>query len=142
MTAFTSITKSLDNKTSTGYAIIRIFLGMALAIRGGLIMSNPESIMELGVDRQYFILVSFIGVAHLVGGLLLLFGFLARIGAFIQIPIVFSAVFFVYDYSKLMMGGQSLELAVLVLVLLCVFLIYGPGKYSLRSRFSNSKLNI
>ena len=132
--------QSLDSKTSYGYGLIRMFLGLALAIRGGLIMTNPESIIELGVGREYFVWVSFIGIAHLGGGILLLLGFWTRLGALVQIPIMFSAIFFVYDYSDLMMGGQSVELAVLVLVLLCVFLIYGPGKYSLKSKYSNNKL--
>jgi uncharacterized membrane protein YphA (DoxX/SURF4 family) len=141
MGTFSSTIQSLDAKTSSGYGLIRMFLGLALAIRGGLIMSNPEYIMNLGVDRELFVWVSFIGIAHLVGGILLMIGFWTRLGALIQIPIVFSAIFFVYDYSDIMMGGQSLELAVLVLVLLVIFLIYGPGKFSLRNKYSNNKLN-
>ena len=141
MSSYATMIRSLDAKTSSGYGIIRMFLGLALAIRGGLIMTNPETILELGVGREYFVWVSLIGIAHLAGGILLLLGFWTRLAALIQIPILLSAIFFVYDYSDLMMGGQSLELAVLVLVLLCVFLIYGPGKYSMKSKFSNNKLN-
>jgi len=141
MNSLNKFIQSLDSKVSIGYALVRIFLGLALAIRGWLIISNPESIMDLGVEREYFFYISIIGFVHLIGGLLLFFGFFSRIGALIQIPILFSAIFFVYDYTKLMMGGQSLELAVLVLFLLCIYFIYGPGTLSLRSYFANKKLN-
>ena len=136
-----SFIQSLDSKTSTGYALIRIFLGLALTIRGWMILLNPDSLLELGVEREYFIWVSLIGIAHLSGGLLLFFGFLTRIGALIQIPIMISAIFYVHVHTQLMMGGQSLELAVLVLFLLCIYFIYGAGKLSLRSYAANRKSN-
>ena len=120
----------MNSKTGTGYAFIRMFLGIALAIRGVLILANPDSILELGVGREYFIWVSLVGTLHLVGGVLLCIGFLTRLAALIQIPILLSAIFLVYDYTKLMMGGQSLELALLVLFLLCIFFIFGPGVLS------------
>jgi uncharacterized membrane protein YphA (DoxX/SURF4 family) len=142
MSSFSSTIQALDAKTSHAYGLIRIFLGLALAIRGGLIMTNPDSIMELGVERELFVWVSFVGIAHLAGGILVMLGFWTRLGALIQIPIVFSAIFFVYGHTELMMGGQSFELAVLVLVLLCIFFVYGPGKLSLRDRFRNSGLNV
>jgi len=141
MNSLSKFTLSLDSKAATGYALIRILLGLALAIRGWLILSNPDSIMDLGVEREYFVWVSIVGFIHLIGGILLFLGFLSRLGALIQIPILFSAIFFVYDYTQLMMGGQSLELAVLVLFLLCIYFIYGPGKLSMRTYFANKKLN-
>jgi putative oxidoreductase len=132
---------SLDAKTSTGYALIRIFLGLALTIRGWMILLNPDSLLELGVDREYFIWISLVGITHLSGGLLLFFGFLTRIGALVQIPIMISAIFYVHVHTQLMMGGQSLELAVLVLFLLCIYFIYGAGKLSIRSYATNRKSN-
>ena len=51
MSSLTSITTSVDGMTDKAYALIRIFLGVALAIRGWLILSQPEVILELGVER-------------------------------------------------------------------------------------------
>ena len=130
MNIFTSASESLDAKTGIAYGLIRIFLGIALAIRGWLILSNPDSIIELGVAQELFVWVSLVGITHLFGGILLTIGFLTRLSAFIQIPILLSAIFFVYGHTKLMMGGQSTELAVLVLFLLCVFFIFGAGSLS------------
>ncbi len=139
MTIFTSLIPSLDSKTSLGYGLIRIFLGIALVIRGWLVLSNPESIIELGVNEELYVWVSLVAISHLLGGILLGIGFLTRLGALIQIPILFSATFFVYANTKLMMGGQSFELAAMVLFLLCVFFIFGAGSLSVKEFMERKK---
>jgi uncharacterized membrane protein YphA (DoxX/SURF4 family) len=139
MNMFTSSASSLDSKPGIAFGLIRIFLGIALAIRGYLILTNPDSIVELGVEQELFVWVSLVGITHLFGGVLLAIGFLTRLGAFIQIPILFSAIFFVYSHTKLMMGGQSIELAILVLFLLCVFFVFGAGSLSVKDFMTNKK---
>jgi len=136
---FTSSASSLDSKPGIAFGLIRIFLGIALAIRGYLILTNPDSIVELGVEQELFVWVSLVGITHLFGGVLLAIGFLTRLVAFIQIPILFSAIFFVYSHTKLMMGGQSIELAILVLFLLCVFFVFGAGSLSVKDFMTNKK---
>jgi len=132
----------MDTKTSIAYGSIRIFLGIALAIRGWMIVSNPEVILELGVTRDLFMWVSIAGIVHLLGGILLCIGSFTRLGAFIQIPILFNVIFFVYEHTQLMMGGQSLELATLVLFLLCIFFIFGAGPLSIRDYFNQKKISL
>jgi len=139
MNKFNEFVASLDAKTGKAYALIRIFLGMALLIRGWMILTNPGSIIELGVERQDYLWISLVGVAHLLGGLLLCIGFFTRLGALIQIPILIIATFFVYAHTKFMMGGQSLELASMILFLLIVYFIYGPGPLSVKRYFLNKK---
>jgi putative oxidoreductase len=139
MSTLTSKLKILDSRTDKAYALIRMFLGIALLIRGLLILSNPDSLIELGVERELFIWVSFVGIVHVVGGLLLFLGIYTRLAALIQIPILISAIFYVYKHTQLMMGGESLELAVLVLFLLCLFLVVGSGPLSVNQYFSNKK---
>ena len=139
MNQLNAFLSSMDAKTGTGYALIRIFLGIALAIRGGIILLNPESLLELGIDREYYIWVSLVGITHLSGGILLFLGFMSRLGALVQIPIIFSAIFFIHVHTKLMMGGQSLELAALVLFLLCIYFIFGGGKLSISNYYANRK---
>lgn len=135
MSKIIDFTTSLDKKDETGYGLIRIFLGIALFIRGWMIVANPESILELGVERESFVWIALIGITHLIGGALLSIGFFTRLAAFMQIPILFSATFFVYTPSELMMGGQSFELSALVLFLLCIYFIFGAGPFSVRNYF-------
>ena len=139
MNKLNTIFTSLDTKANTGYALIRIFLGIALSVRGWLILSDPDTIIKMGLDREYYMWISLIGMVHLFGGILLCVGFFARLGALIQIPILISASFFVYEHTKLMMGGQSVELAFLVLFLLCIYFVYGPGTLSIRNYFAKKK---
>lgn len=139
MTTLTSLLLSVESKTGIAYGLIRIFLGIALTIRGWLVLSNPESILDLGVNRELYVWVSLVAITHLFGGILLVIGFLTRLGALIQIPILFSATFFVYANTKLMMGGQSFELAAMVLFLLCVFFIFGAGPLSVKEFMERKK---
>jgi len=139
MEAVKKLQNTFDLKLNTGYALIRIFLGVALFIRGWMIITKPSSILDLGVEQQDFMWVALVGIAHLLGGILLTVGFLTRLGALMQIPILFSATFFVYAHTKLMMGGQSFELASLVLFLLVVFFIYGSGPYSVKDYLEKKK---
>lgn len=135
MSNLPDLIEKFNVKTDTAYGLIRIFLGIALMVRGWMILSSPESLMDLGVERESFVWVSLIGFSHLIGGALMGAGFLTRVGALIQIPILFSATFFVYSQTKLMMGGQSLELAALVLFLLCVYFVFGAGSFACYNYF-------
>jgi uncharacterized membrane protein YphA (DoxX/SURF4 family) len=58
-------------------------------------------------------------------------GFLTRVAAIAQIPILFGAVFFVHRQDGLFALGQSLEFSALVLFLLVIVTIAGAGKFSL-----------
>ncbi len=139
METIKKLQKSLNSKVTLGYALIRIFLGIALLVRGWMIVTRPSSILDLGVEQQDFMWVALVGIVHLLGGILLTIGFLTRLGALMQIPILFSATFFVYAHTKLMMGGQSFELASLVLFLLIVYFIYGSGPLSVREYLEKRK---
>ena len=78
-------------------------------------------------------------MVHLLGGLLICLSFFPRLGALVQRQILFSATCFVYAHTKLMMGGQSLELASLVLFLLFIYFIYGPGQLSVKDYIDKKK---
>ncbi|MEK7254966.1 MAG: DoxX family protein [Bacteroidota bacterium] len=119
----------------TAYALTRIFLGIALLTRGVFLMNNPGALTKLMDDNMLHAWFAYIAVAHLAGGLSLIFGILTRLGALIQIPILAAAVFVVHAEKGLMMGGQSLELASLVLFLLVIYLLFGAGPLSLDRRF-------
>jgi putative oxidoreductase len=117
---------------------VRIYLGLGLFARGLLLITNTSTgyfVDLLQRSGQSWltngILLHYVMVAHLVGGLLLTIGFLTRIAAFVQIPILVGAVFFVHKQDGLFALGQSLELSALVLFLLCLFTVAGAGKLSL-----------
>lgn len=117
---------------------VRIYLGVGLFARGLLLITNNSTgFFEELIQRSgqswltHGVLLHYVILAHFVGGLLLTIGFLTRIAALIQIPVLLGAVFFVHRAEGLLASTQSLEFSGLVLFLLIVFLVSGAGKLSL-----------
>lgn len=116
---------------------VRIYLGLGLLARGLLLITNTstgyfvdllqhsgQSWLTTGLVLHYVML------AHFVGGAMLTAGFLTRLAAGVQLPILAGAVFFVHRKDGLFAMGQSLEFSALVLFLLVVFLVSGGGPLS------------
>ena len=84
--------------TNSDYAfpLIRIFLGIALLLRGIVLFVNPESITQLEGANQFYWSFSYVIIMHIVGGLFLTIGFWTRFASLLQIPVLFGAVFFVH----------------------------------------------
>ena len=115
---------------------VRIYLGLGLFIRGVFIITNTRAdfIRDILQRMEYpwlvtVLLLHYIALAHLVGGLMLTVGLLTRIAAWVQIPVLAGALF-LHRGEGLMVGGQSLELAGLVLFLLVTFAVSGAGPLS------------
>lgn len=117
---------------------VRIYLGIGLFVRGLILVFNVKTDLFnelLARSEQTWLmsaaLLHYAALAHFVGGAMLALGFLTRIAALVQIPLLFGAVFLVHRGDGLMAVTQSLEFAALVLFLLCVFLVNGAGRLSL-----------
>ena len=107
------------------------FVGAAIPVTGAAFELNPDGLSELEGEPPVDWLTYYVLIGNIVGGLLLLIGLYTRFAAIIQIPILVSAVFFVSIDRGLASGNQSLELSGLVLIILAVILIFGPGQLSL-----------
>jgi uncharacterized membrane protein YphA (DoxX/SURF4 family) len=117
---------------------VRIYLGLGLFARGLLLTSNSSSTAFIETIQQSGqpwvvtgLALHYVMLAHFIGGLLLTLGFLTRIAALVQIPILVGAVFLIHRGEGVLAAGQSLEFSALVLFLLVVFSISGAGKLSL-----------
>ncbi|HXH20374.1 MAG TPA: DoxX family protein [Chitinophagales bacterium] len=138
MSQFKGYLQRIEDNQKYAYSLIRIFLGAALFVRGVILIANPDKIYVLDVKAEMHMFYSYVTIIHLLGGFLMALGFFTRIGALLQIPILFSAVFIIHAGSGLVGSGQSLELAALVLFLLIVYAVFGSGPLALSSYF---KLN-
>jgi len=124
------------NHESVALDLIRVFLGVALFIRGVLFITNQEPVLRL-IEQSGFdwalpvIVVHYVALSHLVGGFMMAVGLLTRWAALVQIPILVGAVFIVNMQEGFSGPGQSLELSVLVLFLLVIFFAYGSGRLSM-----------
>jgi len=121
-------------RPSLGFDLLRIYLGVALFVRGALFVSNParaQALIEQSGDWfMPMLLAHFVGAAHLAGGLLLAIGLATRLAAAAQIPVLVGAVFFVHWRDGLLNPSQSLELAGLVLAMLICYALCGAGAVS------------
>ena len=139
MKLFGSIISWLDNHNNVAYSLVRIFLGAALFVRGIILASDPENLTKLAGSNQFYWYYSYIIVVHLIGGFLLTTGFITRLAAFLQIPVLFGAVFFLHFQKGLATAEQSLELSALVLVLLVVYFLFGSGILSIDDYLTKRK---
>ncbi len=117
---------------------VRIYLGLGLFARGLLLITNTSTgyfVDMLQRSGHNWLmtgaLLHYVMLAHFVGGAMLALGFLSRLAALVQIPILAGAVFVVHRSDGLFAMGQSLEFSALVLFLLIVFLLGGSGRLSL-----------
>ena len=113
--------------------LLRIYLGVALVVRGGVFMGEPDKVTTYLESGDWFlpmIVTHYVGLAHFGGGLLLVIGLATRLAAVVQLPVLFAAVFLVHWREGLMSQGQSLELSALVLALLALYSFIGSGRLS------------
>ncbi len=141
-----AIWKWFDEHQDLAYDLIRIYLGIALFIRGYLFIADMSLLVELlrAQDLTWLSTTGFahyIALAHLAGGILLAVGLFTRLAALVQLPILFGAVFIVHLKEGLLAQGQSLELAALVFFLLLVFFFFGAGPLSMDRRILQQKVS-
>jgi putative oxidoreductase len=111
--------------------LLRIALGIFLFTKGVFFVTNARYLHDLISPVDQFgggmFLLHYIAPAHMIGGVMILFGLLTRWAIAAQLPVLFGAVLL-----NLMgkIHSQSLLLAVLVTLICIFFLFYGSGKHS------------
>ncbi len=139
MKLFNKIVEWFNTNHDLAYSLIRIILGVALFVRGLLLLSDPAAISEFAGQYKLYWWYSYITIIHIVTGFLLIFGLLTRIAGLLQIPILVGAVFFIHIKQGLVAEQQSLELAALLLSLLIVYSLFGSSSLSLDNYLAKRK---
>lgn len=111
--------------------LIRMALGVILFIKGISFITNTQYLEDLISSIDKFgggtVLFYYIASAHLVGGILIVFGLLTRWAIIAQLPILIGAV--IVNFTGVM-HSQNLLLSLFLLGICSFFLIYGSGKNS------------
>ncbi|MET7029341.1 DoxX family protein [Sediminicola luteus] len=111
--------------------LLRIALGLFLFIKGLYFIGNTQMIMELIGPLKGFagsmLAVHYVAPAHLIGGLLIIFGLYTRWAVLTQLPIIIGAVLINFIGE---MNTTNLILAITVFIVCVFFLFYGSGKHS------------
>jgi uncharacterized membrane protein YphA (DoxX/SURF4 family) len=113
------------------FDIARWFLGGFLFFKGMNFMSDSQYLKDLLAPNEGFlssiIIYHYVTIAHLGGGLLIVFGLLTRLAVAIQRPILIGAVAVNFVIT---MNYRNLIEASLVLVMSLFFVVVGSGKHS------------
>lgn len=121
---------------------LRIFLGGLLFMKGYFFIENINEIyglIEENMEYSSFVIAHYVAVAHLVGGLMMLFGLYTRLASIVQLPVLIGAVFFIETGDTMLATGSQFEYSLVVLILLLVFSVYGGGKWSVDHRILRKK---
>ena len=118
------------------FDLMRIYLGIGLLVKGFYFLWQPDYVASLVMESGTYsawntLLVHYVALGHIAGGLLMALGMITRVGAVIQLPILFGAVFLIHLKEGLFAKDQSLEFSALVLFLVCLIAVYGSGTLSL-----------
>ncbi|HEX7015231.1 MAG TPA: DoxX family protein [Cyclobacteriaceae bacterium] len=120
--------------------IFRVALGIFITYKGLYFITHMHDLeMTTAGLNVYFAgaaLAHYVIFAHILGGPLIAAGLFTRIVCLIQIPILIGAIVFVhYPEGFLSVGNfMNLEIAILVLVGLILFTVFGAGRFSLDAR--------
>lgn len=124
----------IETHHDIGLDLVRSFLGLALFVRGMLLVSNPH-LLDMYLPRfsniNPSLVAHYVAIAHFAGGVSLMLGWLTRVAAIAQLPALAGALFFVHWREGLLARTQSFELSALVFFLLVVIIIFGGGRLSL-----------
>ncbi|WP_281234364.1 DoxX family protein [Flavobacterium gelatinilyticum] len=126
-----SLNKWANAHTYLPVDLVRIILGVFLFMKGISFVTNAQYLHDLisPVD-QYgggMFLLHYIAPAHMIGGIMIVFGLLTRWAIATQLPVLFGAVLINFMGK---MHSESLTMAIVVLLLCIFFLFYGGGKHS------------
>lgn len=128
----------LESQRELVLEVIRLYLGAGLLFRGIALLGLDTGLEQLAggtvPDVPLSGLTLIVMAAHILGGALILIGFYTRLGALIQIPVLFGAVFLVHLEQGLATADQSLEFSALVLYLIILVFLFGGGRWSLDAR--------
>ncbi|KAF2517819.1 DoxX family protein [Flavobacterium foetidum] len=126
-----SLNKWANSHTYLPVDLVRIVLGGFLFMKGVSFVTNVQYLHDLISPIDQFgggmFLLHYIAPAHMIGGIMIIFGLLTRWAVAAQLPVLFGAVIFNFMGK---MHAESLFLAIIVLMLCIFFLFYGSGKHS------------
>jgi uncharacterized membrane protein YphA (DoxX/SURF4 family) len=131
MEAITRLNNWANAHTNYGFDLLRMLLGSFLVYKGINFMTQTEMIIDvlnpLGSFGWTMILVHYIAMTHLFGGVLIVLGLLTRASIIFQLPILISVVLLNF-FGEMVVA--NLVQALLALLLSLFFLVYGSGKHS------------
>lgn len=140
MSNIKSLNKWANAHTYLSLDLVRIALGIFLFVKGVSFISDTEYLENLlsSIDKigGGMFLIHYIVPAHMIGGIMIVFGLLTRWAIIAQLPILIGAVIINFMGE---MQLPNLLLALFTLAICLFFMFYGSGKNSADYYFKMEK---
>lgn len=111
--------------------IVRIATGLFLLLKGIQFATQTDYLLDIfrpiHPETISLFLTHYVAMAHIAGGVLIMFGLLTRLSILVQLPILLGA--FVVNFIGYFDWGNLVQSSIL-LVAAVFFLVYGSGKHS------------
>lgn len=139
-TSVKGLNKWANAHSTFWFDAIRIILGIFLIYKGGYFVSNSRGFEDLIAPVSNFmggmLTFHYIAAAHIMGGIMIVFGLLTRWALIAQLPILIGAVLlnFIGD-----MNVANLIISLVTLAVSIFYTIYGSGKHSADYYFKMEK---
>lgn len=140
MNSVKELNKWANTHTYLPIDLLRVALGIFLFMKGIFFITNIQYLADLisPIDKigGGMFLIHYIAPAHMVGGIMIVFGLLTRWAIIAQLPVLIAAVIINFMGE---MHSQNLLLALITLAICVFFLFYGSGKHSADYYFKMQK---
>lgn len=119
---------------------LRVLLGVFFIYKAAYFITNNRDFEDLIAPISNFMggmfTFHYIAFAHIVGGIVIIFGLLTRWAIIVQLPILLGAILINFFGE---MNINNLILALVVFTISIFYLFYGSGKYSADYYFKMEK---
>ena len=117
--------------------IVRILLGIAIFIKGIIFIQNPHALLEIldnsSISGWTFIVEHHVAFTYLVGGILISIGLITRVAIIFELPVFFGSIYCSLTHHGFFSVFTDLAFSIVMFILLLVFLVWGPGNFSVDS---------
>lgn len=139
-TSVKSLNKWANAHSTIWFDTGRILLGIFLIYKGGYFVSNSRDFEDLIAPVSNFmggmLTFHYIAAAHIMGGIMIVFGLLTRWALIAQLPILVGAVLINFIGE---MNAANLIIALITLAVSIFYSVYGSGKHSADYYFKMEK---
>lgn len=130
-TSIKGLNKWANAHSTFWFDAIRIALGFFLIYKGASFISNNRDFEDLIAPASNFmggmLTFHYIAAAHIMGGIMIVFGLLTRWALIAQLPILVGAVLLNFIGE---MNVTNLIIALITLAVSIFYTVYGSGKHS------------
>ena len=131
MDTIRKLNKWANSHTNLPLDILRVILGGFLIYKGIDFTAHSNHLYEILNPLDEYIgtvlIVHYVTMAHLAGGILIVIGLITRVAVAVQIPVLLGAILINFIGT---MHVPSLITALVAFLLCLFFMVYGSGKHS------------